>query len=346
MKFLHTADVHLDASMQAGMTQNQAKERRRELYDILENIADIAVKEGAEAILIAGDLFDTVSPSPEAVRRVSQVIAEYAPLDFILLCGNHDGTARVHLPPQPNLKIFAGGQTVFRYGNVAIYGAENPLVTPEELGIDEHDCNIVLLHGEVRDGGIEVQKWQNKGVDYLALGHYHRYDSQTIDHRGSYVYAGCPAGRGFDECGQKGFVMLTEENGRLTHEFIPLPGRQFHTVKVDVSSATSLFEMQKEMLDATKDIDPNDGVKVELIGEVSPACLPDKATLQAKLSKEFWYARIKDSTTLALASDLAYDTSLRGTFMRCVMIGETDRDRRERILSCGLKALRGEAIDE
>ncbi|MBO5789399.1 MAG: hypothetical protein J6R42_05580, partial [Clostridia bacterium] len=262
------------------------------------------------------------------------------------LCGNHDGTARVHLPPQPNLKIFAGGQTVFRYGNVAIYGAENPLVTPEELGIDEHDCNIVLLHGEVRDGGIEVQKWQNKGVDYLALGHYHRYDSQTIDHRGSYVYAGCPAGRGFDECGQKGFVMLTEENGRLTHEFIPLPGRQFHTVKVDVSSATSLFEMQKEMLDATKDIDPNDGVKVELIGEVSPACLPDKATLQAKLSKEFWYARIKDSTTLALASDLAYDTSLRGTFMRCVMIGETDRDRRERILSCGLKALRGEAIDE
>ena len=44
MKFLHTADVHLDASMQAGMTQNQAKERRRELYDILENIWDIPFK--------------------------------------------------------------------------------------------------------------------------------------------------------------------------------------------------------------------------------------------------------------------------------------------------------------
>ena len=121
-------------------------------------------------------------------------------------------TAGAALPSLKNLKTFGEGQgKVFRYGNVAIYGSERPDASPESLGMNNEDVNIVMLHGELRQSTgeqISLSRWQNQGVDYLALGHYHSYEAGKLDGRGSYAYAGCPAGRGFDECGEKGFVKL------------------------------------------------------------------------------------------------------------------------------------------
>ena len=53
---------------------------------------------------------------------------------------------------------------------------------------------------------------KNKNIDYLALGHIHGYKEAPLDGRGKYCYPGCLEGRGFDECGKKGFVLLNIEN--------------------------------------------------------------------------------------------------------------------------------------
>ena len=347
MIFLHTADWHLDASMEAGLSQAKASERRRELYLAFEKMAEDAEEMGAKAILIAGDLFDGANPSPSAVSRVSAVMEAHPNIDFILLCGNHDSTARVHLPTIKNLKTFEE-KGVFRYENVAVYGAEDPSVSPAELGILAEDCNIVMLHGETRASGSEqiaLTRWENRGVDYLALGHYHRYESHALDGRGKYVYAGCPAGRGFDECGEKGYVKLTVEDGKVREEFIPLAGRRYHTVALDISAMGSAYEIETATLDATRDIPKQDAVKVELTGECIPSLLPDTKMLSTRLSSRFWLGKVKDCTTLK-ADIRETDKSLFGVFARLVGEKIEDEAMRQRVLTCGLKALRGEETAE
>ena len=347
MIFLHTADLHLDAPMEAATPQAKAMERRRELYLTLEKIADEGEKCGATAILIAGDLFDGTTPSPTAISRVAGIVLAHPHIDFILLCGNHDATAKVSLPAMENLKTF-GESMVFRYGKVAIYGSEQPDALPESFGISKEDVNIVMLHGEVRQSTgeqISLSRWQNQGVDYLALGHYHSFEQDKLDGRGVYTYAGCPAGRGFDECGEKGFVKLSIEGSLVESTFVPLDGRQYHTVKVDVSALSSAFEVQNALEKATEGIPEQDAVKVELVGEVTPALLPDSKMLATRLSNRFWLAKVKDCTTLKMESK-ATDKSLYGVFARLVTEKIQDEDLRQRVLLCGLHAMRGEETAE
>ena len=57
--------------------------------------------------------------------------------------------------------------------------------------------------------------FKDLNIDYLALGHIHSYKCHKLDKRGVYCYSGCLEGRGFDECGDKGFVLLETEEDRL-----------------------------------------------------------------------------------------------------------------------------------
>ena len=75
------------------------------------------------------------------------------------------------------------------------------------------------LHGELKDKcsapeTIGIKEATGKNIDYLALGHYHSYSGAVIDERGSAVYSGTPEGRGFDEAGDKGFIMLNVSDKR------------------------------------------------------------------------------------------------------------------------------------
>ena len=61
MKILHTADWHL------GKKLNDFS-RIDEQRAVLEEICEIAEKEDVDAVIIAGDLFDSFNPSNEAVE--------------------------------------------------------------------------------------------------------------------------------------------------------------------------------------------------------------------------------------------------------------------------------------
>ena len=75
------------------------------------------------------------------------------------------------------------------------------------------------MHGQESDTDakdkaeiINLKQLKNKNIDYLALGHIHTYKQSKLDNRGTYCYSGCLEGRGFDECGEKGFVLLNIED--------------------------------------------------------------------------------------------------------------------------------------
>jgi exonuclease SbcD len=89
MRFLHTADWHIGKALRG---RSRIDEHERALAEVLE----IAKRESIDALLMAGDVFDTQTPNAEAERLVYQFFAELAAhrIPAIIIAGNHDHPLR------------------------------------------------------------------------------------------------------------------------------------------------------------------------------------------------------------------------------------------------------------
>ncbi len=91
MKFLHTSDWHLGASDGTySLLEDQAC--------FIEQICAIAVREGVDAVIVSGDVYDRSVASADAMRlydkAVTKLCGEYH-IPVILIAGNHDGAERL-----------------------------------------------------------------------------------------------------------------------------------------------------------------------------------------------------------------------------------------------------------
>ena len=77
MKLMHIADLHLDAKMETGLTSTRARERRVELLLTFSRAIDEAVSLGVDAVLLAGDLFDTARVSEKTRRYVGDIVCDH-----------------------------------------------------------------------------------------------------------------------------------------------------------------------------------------------------------------------------------------------------------------------------
>lgn len=90
MRFLHLSDLHL------GKRVNEFSMLEDQAY-ILKEILNIIDEQKVEAVLIAGDIYDKVIPSAEAVRLLDDFLTRIAAreLPVFLISGNHDSAERV-----------------------------------------------------------------------------------------------------------------------------------------------------------------------------------------------------------------------------------------------------------
>lgn len=358
MNILHCADVHLDSKIEANLSLEKAKERKREILITFSKMVDYAEKNDVRAIMIAGDLFDTNGASRKTMEYVMDIVNAHPAIDFIYLKGNHDNSCLERFQTKEaeysNLKTFGSEWTSYRYGNVVISGIEAECIDASVCSgivLSPADRNIVMLHGQIGsssgDGIININLLRNKNIDYLALGHIHSYREGELDAGGIYCYSGCLEGRGFDECGEKGFVFISENEGRLYHKFVPFAGRKLHTIDVDISDCTALRETESRVMQALSGISRDDLVKVQLVGTYSVDTGKDILHLTKLLNSEFYYAKVYDLTRLLIdIEEYKNDVSLKGEFIRLVLSGDEDALTKERIISCGLRALSGEDVLE
>src|SRR3990167_6909694 len=68
VKIIHTGDLHLGRTFKS--LGEKSKLHRRDCQDVLSNIIDLTIQEKADALLIAGDLFDEPNPSKSIVSFV------------------------------------------------------------------------------------------------------------------------------------------------------------------------------------------------------------------------------------------------------------------------------------
>ncbi|RUP06793.1 MAG: exonuclease SbcCD subunit D [Mycobacterium sp.] len=85
MKFLHTSDWHIGKSL-------KGRSRLDEQTQILKEIVDIASRESVDAVLIAGDLYETSVPSAQAQQLVvhALIALKQTGAEVIAMAGNHD----------------------------------------------------------------------------------------------------------------------------------------------------------------------------------------------------------------------------------------------------------------
>ena len=253
MKILHSADWHLDAPF-AGRTAEEAEFLRRELLAVPEKIADLCVAEHCDLVLLAGDLFDGAY-SRESCRVLYAALEKMAVPVFISP-GNHD-----HFGPNcpwereiwpENVHIFSKErlEAVTVPGlDCRVYGAgyqsmDCPGLLASFRAEGEERYHIGLIHADPTQAAtsycpLTSEQIRESGFDYLALGHVHKTGSfragETLC-----AWPGCPMGRGYDETGEKG-VLLVELDETVKAVFAPLNTPRFYDLQTDASSFAGLL---------------------------------------------------------------------------------------------------------
>ena len=351
MKIIHCADLHLDSKIDI---KDKAKStlRKEEVLHSFERLCDYAKQNFVSAIIIAGDLFDSEKGSVAVVERVLEIISKAPSITFLYLPGNHEKdrliSSAVALPE--NLKLFGEDWTCFSKGKVNFIGrtetAKNMFST---LKLNENEINILVLHGELKDlsdagGAIGKREISDMGIDYVALGHYHTYSHTKIDIRCSAVYSGTPEGRGFDEAGEKGFVLIEAGQKGINHTFIRSQKRTLRIVELDATRIHGVLGLRDAIRGKTADIPSCDLVRVVIKGTVNPGVKHDVDAITDCFADDFYCFEVKDESHLEIsADDYKNDKSLKGEFIRLVLSrDELSEEEKESIIDCGLKALMGE----
>lgn len=95
MKILHTADWHLGHQL-------HGHDRRFEHDAFLDWLSDTLKAREIDALLVAGDLFDTANPPASAwqqlYRFLARLRAEMPHLNMVLIGGNHDSPSKLDAP--------------------------------------------------------------------------------------------------------------------------------------------------------------------------------------------------------------------------------------------------------
>lgn len=209
-KILHTADIHL-------------KEYNDERWQAVEELLRVAAKNKADALTIAGDLFDKDIHSQQ-LRDKLRVLFSRQSFQVIILPGNHDVLSYdAGEFFGENVTIITNHKKTVQVKNTSIAGIPFASLTSSQLAaqieeasrtVDEKQPSILLIHAELidvffssADFGEEGNKrylplklsmFDQSPFDYLLAGHFHtrfqvkRLSNKKMSGGGYFLYPGSP----------------------------------------------------------------------------------------------------------------------------------------------------------
>lgn len=193
-RFLHTSDLHLGKRF--GQMPEELRGRLTEArHNSIDRLREVANTNALDTILVAGDIFDTETPSPATVRQALRSMGESSEISWYLIPGNHDSLRAEELWSRVD-REHPRNVTLLREPEPVALGPEivllpTPCVTRRpgrdltewmtNAEIGEGKIRIGLAHGPIQefgeDGGasdvIAPDRTTLSGLDYLALGDWH-----------------------------------------------------------------------------------------------------------------------------------------------------------------------------
>ncbi|RKY14160.1 MAG: phosphoesterase [Planctomycetota bacterium] len=372
--FVHCADLHLDSPFSGigGVSSWLASRLREATFNAFSRVVDVAVENGAAAILIAGDVFDSEYGSLSAQLRFRHIVsrATEAGIAVFVACGNHDPRkdwmSKVRLPD--GVHIFATEPETRR---LVVNGEVVATITGVSFGRRAVRTNLVrkmrrpqdspfavaVLHCNV--GGIRehdnyapctLEDLRSSRFDYYALGHIHK--PQILSERDPcVVYSGTTQGRAVDETGERGCFLVRVRSGEVLLQFVPTSSVVWQKKSVAIDGLETVDDLLERLQDVFDDLrKDNGGVLLHLVLEGSGALNDmlrreeDREDILEQLREweegrdDFvWTARLDVKTRGLLDTDgLAQRQDFVGDFVRAAMRLKDDPQKVKDLLLEGL----------
>lgn len=190
MKFVHTADWHIGMKF-GSFDPEHAKIARKARLEAAERLVRMANENHAELILIAGDLFQDNAVDRSTVTQTANILSKFNGRVFIIP-GNHD-------PLVPG-SVWDHATSWKSYQNITIFRRNEPEDLPgcviypcvasskynscdptewieaadrDKISIGMAHGNVNVLQVEAKDTPMPENAPELRGLDYLALGHWH-----------------------------------------------------------------------------------------------------------------------------------------------------------------------------
>lgn len=127
MRLLHTADWHIGRTI-------EGRDRHEEHAAFFDELVEIAEKEKVDAVLMAGDVFDSVNPPAKGEELFYESMARLSDKGkrpVVIIAGNHDHPERL-----------AAARTLLRKHRIYIQGY--PTLEPLKISIDGSEAQLCV----------------------------------------------------------------------------------------------------------------------------------------------------------------------------------------------------------
>ena len=330
-QFVHAADLHLGSPLTglAGRDADLARRLAAAGRGAFEDLVTAAIERQVAFVVVAGDIYDgdwaDASIGLFFARQVGRL--DRAGIPVVMVRGNHDAesviTRSITLPP--SVHVFpANRPTTHRLDRwkVALHGRSFPNRAVEEnislgypaavpgwfnLGVLHTSCGGHAEHATYAP--CSVQDLALRGYEYWALGHIHEY--QELSRDPWIVFPGNLQGRSVRECGPRGAVLVTVEDGRVREvERLVFDRARFERLAVDLSGIAEPSAAHERVEAALRPLAPVAAsrlilVRVHLTGESAAhdRLCADRDDLAAEVQaaahrvhEEIWLERLKVET--------------------------------------------------
>ncbi len=342
MRIVHTGDVHLDMCFSGlGLPAGFGNRRRQSLRDVFRRIVQRAGEWPADALLIAGDLFESDRVSRDTITFIINELRAIDHVPVFISPGNHDPFVpaspyatenwpkNVHVfraPAWESVRLHGGALTVHGYAFDGPDISKNPfgkLTIPNE-GRD--GIHIAVAHGSERGHqppekksycAFDAKAAAVPGLRYLALGHFHGVTEIEGDFATKMWYSGAPEGHSLRETGMHHYLEIEIDDKGV--EVTPVPSsRVIYTVRRIVCDD---FETAQDVIDSIRAIareeEARQVARVVLAGGLDASIHSELGLVYDAAALEFEHLYLLDRTAPledfdALGRD---DTSL-GSFVR------------------------------
>jgi exonuclease SbcD len=314
LKILHTADIHLGAKF-SGLG-NKGVTQRDQLRATFKNVITTAIDKRVNIVLIAGDLFDT---NQQPQRNIDLVIEQFNLLGsnnipVCLIPGTHDSLDSSSIYRKvdfegkcSNLKIFADKDVSYKeYPDLSltVYGKPNlsnrSYTSPLEglKPLTSSKFHIAMAHGSLHipekiaedDHVFKLEEIKASGMDYLALGHWHRV--YRCSEKPPAWYSGPP--EWIPDQRERGAVLLVSlsDAGEVEVEPKMVGLREYDEVEIDMSEIQDLAKLKARI---------SEGANQNLVRKATLKGLRDAELIVNleeldEFGKEFFHLKVSDES--------------------------------------------------
>lgn len=257
MKFLHIADVHLDSPF-LGLSFLPSElfcQIKNAIQLSFEKAVNFAIDNDVDLVLLAGDTFDSIHPTPQSkiffANQIKRLVDRQ--IQVVMVLGNHDYSQidDLLLNESPYFKIIGSNEQIeqvdfmtksqYKYRVVGFSYQHNHITEdiiakypPKSTSI----YTIGLAHAGMKQSSVDQNNYapftlnevKDLNYDYFALGHIHL--RQVLSQEPWIVYSGNLQGRHVNEKDAKGFYFgqVDEQSQNTQLQFIDVSPIVWQTV--------------------------------------------------------------------------------------------------------------------